>query len=268
MNYSFLIIIVTASSAVTLAALILLAIKIRKPLWAIHTLYSKGPNSIRATVASEVGKLESKLDDAIISIQNAVAISNLNAEVPIFLGDASIDGFHAKFLVQYLVEHQPKTIVELGSGSSTVLIAQVLRALRIEDLLHVSVDHEARYLEQSRTWATLAGVADRVCFLHAPLGPVEGQSTEWYTGVTAALGNRSIDLVLVDGPPAYQPGFGNARLPALPVLYTHLAPHCTIILDDANRPGEKEIIKQWLSKYPEFTLSRIERGKGVVILSR
>jgi hypothetical protein len=73
----------------------------------------------------------------------------------------------------------------------------------------------------------------------------------WYdqtaleTGIDSALGGAAIELLVVDGPPAYAQGHGLARYPALPVLHDRLAPSATIILDDAERPGEREIIRRW-----------------------
>ena len=50
---------------------------------------------------------------------------------------------------------------------------------------------------------------------------------------------------IVDGPPAGQnPG---ARYPALPLLMDRLADRATIFVDDADRPGESEVIKAWLN---------------------
>ncbi len=50
---------------------------------------------------------------------------------------------------------------------------------------------------------------------------------------------------MVDGPPAYAAGHGLARYPALPVLYDWLAPDATLVLDDAERPGEQEVLRRW-----------------------
>ena len=66
---------------------------------------------------------------------------------------------------------------------------------------------------------------------------------QWYddavvaAGLDAALQGDLIDLLLVDGPPAYAVGHGLARYPALPVLRDRLAPGATVVLDDVERPG-------------------------------
>lgn len=272
MSTEMLLAIIALFTLGSLIAILLLSLRLRQALWSISSLAGSDANSVRKIVANSRELIENKIaqqiDDAVISVQNAVSVAQLNMGFPVFLGDSSIDSFHAKYLVQFLVENQPRAIVELGSGSSTMLIARVLKSIGIKEVFHVSVDHEARYLEQSKRFCQLADVDDRVHFLHAPLGPVDCQDDLWYTGLTEALADRKIEFVFVDGPPAHVPGLERSRYGALPLLQPYLAEHCTIILDDANRTGEQEIIDRWMAEFPGFSLSRIERGKGVAVLSR
>ena len=89
--------------------------------------------------------------------------------------------------------------------------------------------------------------------VHAPLAPHPHAEPglSWYddaaltAGLRAALAGDPIDLLLVDGPPAYAAGHGLARYPALPVLGDRLAPGATVVLDDAERPGEQEVLRRW-----------------------
>lgn len=208
------------------------------------------------------------LDEKTAEIGNTVALTALGLKFPVFLGDASIDSFHARYLVQQLVAEPPGVILELGSGSSTVLIARAMELQKAEDYLHISIDHESHFLEISRKYAQVNGVEDRVKFAHCPLVKIEPLGVEWYADVPQLLEGKKIDLLIVDGPPACQVGQEKARLPALQVLYPHLAEKCTIILDDANRPGEIEVSKEWLQAYPEFHLTRLKRGKGIAVLTR
>ncbi len=61
----------------------------------------------------------------------------------------------------------------------------------------------------------------------------------------AAPDGSASDLLIVDGPPADGPGQGAARAPALPALQDKLAPGATVVLDDAVRPGESEVLERW-----------------------
>ena len=159
-----------------------------------------------------------------------------------------------------VVINDRRRIVELGSGISTVLLARLLHQRRRDasvpphhETRLVAVEHDDRWA----TWVTdqleredLAGYVD---IIHAPLAPhptAVGGLT-WYDdavladGLRRALRDDPIDLFLVDGPPAYTEGHGLARYPALPVLHDRLSPGATIILDDAERPGEQEILRRW-----------------------
>ncbi len=73
----------------------------------------------------------------------------------------------------------------------------------------------------------------------------EGLRTALQGDPTDDLIDDLIDLLLVDGPPAYVAGMGLARYPALPVMLDRLAPGATLVLDDAERPGEQEVLRRW-----------------------
>jgi predicted O-methyltransferase YrrM len=212
--------------------------------------------------------LPARIDEKAMEVGHAVAFTALGLRFPVFLGGSSIDSFHAKYLVEHLLSDPPRTILELGSGSSTILIARVMEAQGAPPYAHIAVEHDAAFLDRSRAYARLNGVADRITFAHCPLVPIETLRMEWYADVPDLLAGRRIDLLIVDGPPAYRAGQERARLPALEVLYPHLAAKCTVILDDANRPGEVEVFRAWTRAYPEFRVKRLRRGKGIAILSR
>lgn len=213
-------------------------------------------------------KLLEKMQEQQHAIQNAVSVAQLGTSFPLFLDDASIDAHHARVLVQHLVERAPRTIVELGSGNSTLLIARVMQYVSPRELLHVAVDHDAGYLKISQEWASHALVSERVTFVLAPLAKNDRFETPWYSDFSEHFRGRLIDFLVVDGPPAYEDGASRARYPALPALHKHLARDCTILVDDANRAGESEMITRWLEQFPEFSVSKFARGKGVAVLER
>lgn len=127
-------------------------------------------------------------------------------------------------------------ILECGSGVSTVLIARLLHEREHGGL--TSLEHDAH-------WATLIQDQlrrehlDRIArVVHAPL---QGDPP-WYP--PDELPNE-IDLLIVDGPPAFEPGHGAARAAALPRLDDRLVHDASVILDDINRPGEQQVIATW-----------------------
>jgi predicted O-methyltransferase YrrM len=224
-------------------------------------------------IEAKLNQLHSQTNKSIESISratqetvNAVCISSLGFQFPIFLGGWSIDAFLGKFLVQHLMEHRPKCIVELGSGSSTILIARTLQLMGINYCDHVAVDHEAKYLAISRDYARLNGLEDRVTWLDCPLQHYQELDKLWYGGLTEKLADRKIDLLIIDGPPGpLQP---MSRYPALPLLLPYMSEHCTIILDDAIRSEEQDIARRWVQESPNFNLTFTHEGHGLAILTR
>ena len=224
-------------------------------------------------IEDKLNQLHSQTNKSIESINratqetvNAVCISSLGFQFPVFMGGWSIDAFLGKFLVQHLMEHRPKCIVELGSGSSTTLIARTLQLMGINNCDHVAVDHEAKYLALSRDYARLNGLEDRVTWLDCPLQHYQELDKLWYGEAVEKLAGKKIDLLIIDGPPGpLQP---MSRYPALPLLLPFMSENCTIVLDDAIRDEEQAIAKRWVEEYPGFTLSFNLEGHGMAVLSR
>ena len=144
-------------------------------------------------------------------------------------------------VVSEIVINQRRTIVECGSGNSTVFVARVLAQHEIDGHVH-SLDHDGDWAaltaraigrEQLERFATVT---------HAPL--VDG----WYdrTRVPAC---SDIDLLVIDGPPAYERGLEMAREPALDFFWDRLAPGATIILDDASRDAERQVMAAWQNRH-------------------
>jgi predicted O-methyltransferase YrrM len=147
-----------------------------------------------------------------------------------------------------------RRVVELGSGVSTVLLARLLTQRRLTGSFRmVAVEHDAGWAHWVTDQLDREGFGHDVVVIHAPLLPhgLAERSLPWYderavaAGLDSALQGGLIDLLLVDGPPAYATGYGLARYPALPVLHDRLAPGATVVLDDIERPGEQEVLRRW-----------------------
>ncbi len=147
-----------------------------------------------------------------------------------------------------------RRVVELGSGVSTILLARLLTQRRpLGGFRLAAVEHDAGWAQWVTDQLDREGTGKNVVVVHAPLLPhalAEG-ALAWYdetvvaAGLEVALQGDLIDLLVVDGPPAYAAGHGLARYPALPVLHHRLAPGATVILDDVERPGEREVLRRW-----------------------
>jgi predicted O-methyltransferase YrrM len=142
------------------------------------------------------------------------------------------------------------TVIECGSGVSTVAIARALRdagrgsVFSLEDEAeHAGRTRAALAREQLEPWARV---------IDAPLSdePLAQRGCRWYSRAALDQLPRGADLLLVDGPVA-SPGSGaeRSRYPALPLLRRRLAPGCLVVLDDAQREGERWVIERWRAEF-------------------
>jgi predicted O-methyltransferase YrrM len=175
-----------------------------------------------------------------------------------------------RLALQLLLERRPALVVELGSGLSTVLMAYGLEQLGQGRI--ISVDHETRFCEATRALLASHGLVHRVRLVHAPLVPVtaDGHAGNWYDPeeLRAALEQEreAIGLLLVDGPPGKDQRL--ARLPAVPLLHDRLSPTAVVLVDDARRPDEQEMVRRWMAADPGFLREDVSTEKGAIILRR
>jgi predicted O-methyltransferase YrrM len=127
-------------------------------------------------------------------------------------------------------------ILECGSGVSTVLLARLLRE-RGRGVL-TSLEHDAHWAALIQEHLQREHLTQISRVLHSPLRG----NPPWYR-----LGQMpdAIDLLIVDGPPAFDPGHGARRTPALVRFDDKLVDGATVILDDIDRPGEQQVIATW-----------------------
>jgi predicted O-methyltransferase YrrM len=134
------------------------------------------------------------------------------------------------------------TVVECGSGSSTVWLAAACRERGRGRV--VALEHDPDYGEQTGAALAANGLTDHAEVRVAGLEPLEldGETFQWYArGAWSDL--TGIDLLFVDGPPgATGP---HARYPALPVFAPGLQDDAVVVLDDTVRAEEAEILRRW-----------------------
>jgi hypothetical protein len=128
---------------------------------------------------------------------------------------------------------EPGPVLECGSGLTTLVLA----ALRGDRGASVwSLEHDPEWyrlvVRRLRHFRLRANVA------FAPLRNYG--AFEWYD--VRELQLPAFSLVVCDGPPNSTRG---GRFGLLPVLGGQLAPGCTILLDDASRPGEQDVLLRW-----------------------
>jgi predicted O-methyltransferase YrrM len=182
------------------------------------------------------------------------------------LGTWAIEADFAE-LVTVELQKRPSVVVELGSGVSTLVVAQQLKAFGSGRL--VSVEHHAEYATATRDRLERSGLGGAVELVHAPLVAQEfgGRKVEWYdvTAIRAALGDDPIDLLIVDGPPSITP---LARWPAVAALGQRLRPGGVIMLDDGRAKNEGAIARRWALEQPDLELYWQDTVKGTWKLVR
>ena len=149
-----------------------------------------------------------------------------------------------------------RMVVECGSGISTFFLAKVLSTK--EDARLMTIDHDKEFQAIVRSWVQESGCDHCVDFVHAPIEKLPGHIGEghWYDtdvidlhldSVDSRWRNKTIDMLVVDGPPAWEKGKERARLPAGPYFKSRLSHSSSVFLDDINRKGEREVAKMWES---------------------
>ena len=174
-----------------------------------------------------------------------------------------------------IVVNRRRHVVELGGGISTYFVARLLS----ERGGHLwTVEHDEGWAEVLREELAREGLDGVATVVHAPLIDTSvdtkdgwpGEESCWYDrdrlGQITASGPA--DLLIVDGPPAYEEGLEHARYPALPFFAPLLADDHAVILDDIDRLGEQEIMQRWQREFGTAFESRPVHGRIGVWHSR
>ena len=159
-------------------------------------------------------------------------------------------------LAQLVQKHNPKLVVELGSGVSTLVVAKA-GAKKV-----ISIDHSGDFADKTREVLKehkVRGVEIRVAQLKAHISGVD-----WYdTAVIKDL--KRIDLLIVDGPPGSKNP--EARMPARAEFITKLSPKAIIVIDDVNREGERKLAESFAKALPNHILTIYPHEKGTAVIS-
>ncbi|MCB1915997.1 MAG: class I SAM-dependent methyltransferase [Rhodocyclaceae bacterium] len=161
-----------------------------------------------------------------------------------------------------VLERKPETVMECSSGVSTLVIA---RCLQIIGRGHVySLEHDATYANTTRDLLARYGLSEWASVIDAPL-QTEHTETPWYSERLIPSDLAPIDMLVVDGPPATTAPL--ARFPALPRLAGRMADRSLVIVDDASRPDEVEMVKRWRKLFPGGVFTDCYCEKGCVMLA-
>ncbi|MCM0000377.1 MAG: class I SAM-dependent methyltransferase [Erythrobacter sp.] len=176
------------------------------------------------------------------------------------LGSWKADTYLLHRIVDIIEETRPATVVELGSGATSLVIAQAL-ALHGGGALH-SYDSHAPFVTAMEAW--LAEHGRTAAFRHAPLVQRDVRWPGLWYALTEVPG--PIDLLVIDGPPWAVHPFARGMAER---LFPLVAPGGTVLLDDAARPGERYVARRWRKAWPDFTFRYEGAGtKGLLVGTR
>lgn len=170
-------------------------------------------------------------------------------------------------IVQVMDSLRPQTVVEFGSGMTSLCVAAWFKEQGRGRL--ISFDHDQAWAQLTQNQLERFDLDPYVAMFVSPLSPsAMAPKAPWYHIHSDALEGLAVDLVIVDGPPAGAVGHEMARLPAMEKLYSHLSDNAVVVLDDANRPGEQRVVLSWLKAYPEFHYELRGGPSGLAVLTR
>lgn len=169
-----------------------------------------------------------------------------------------------KKISETVLNRKPGLVVEASSGVSTLMIAYCLK--RIGSGKVIALEHDEKYASISAELIRTHGLDDIAEVVHAPLREVEidGKKWLWYDTGKLEAENRTIDILIVDGPPNNVQD--HARFPALPVLFDKLTTESLIILDDVKRKDEQQTISMWKKSFRFKSLDFLNFEKGAAII--
>jgi len=237
---------------------------------ALHVLGASKEYSAVAGIATTVisrtvrGHLRNLERQASLAGDMSLMSAWLGPDMPVLGGWSILADFAA--LIGRELEGGPETVVELGAGASTLLIASRLRRNGRGRLY--TVEHDERYASRVAESLDRAGVRDQVTVVNAPLRRqrIGTREVEWYERSKVEEGLETpIDLLVVDGPPAGGP---RSRWPALPVLHPGLAFGAAVLADDGRRRDETRAAFSWRADFPDLDLRWEDTIRGTWVLRK
>jgi len=198
-----------------------------------------------------------KLSDPPDSYQALCQRLQLNAGIP-FVKDWSAAADFLQLLADTVHERRPATILECGSGLSTLILA---RACQLNQSGRViCLENSEEYAGNTRQMIDAYDLSQYVTVVHAPLAShVIGEDEyQWYA--LHDLPESKIELLVIDGPPGFIQK--NSRYPAIPLLFDGLADNSLVLMDDAARPDELEIVGLWKQSFPGIESDYVETERG------
>jgi glycosyltransferase involved in cell wall biosynthesis/predicted O-methyltransferase YrrM len=161
-------------------------------------------------------------------------------------------------LTARLDARRPRRILEVGSGTSTAVLAAGAAAHGAE---LVTLEHEPRWYRRTQALLERLGLADRVDLRLAGLAPrrcADSDNHLWY----ATELEGPFDFVFVDGPPR-----SAGRAGVLFSIFGQLAEGWEVWLKNGHRRDERDCVARWREHLPVTAVTKDLEETGVTILN-
>lgn len=180
------------------------------------------------------------------------------------LGTWALDSSTINYLEDRIRLERPDSILEFGSGISTICLARFMWELHHDERVRVwSFDQHTEFAEKSREHLAQLGLARTAQVIYAPLRQytMDDIITECYDLDNNMLKSISMEashvLVLVDGP-------AGDRYATLPLVRDSVPRDTVFYLDDAFRDTELDIAGRWTRYAYARECRLVPIGKGVL----
>ena len=173
------------------------------------------------------------------------------------LGSWKADVGLLTLVADHILETRPKTVVEFGTGASTLIIARALQMAGGGEF--ISIEQDAEFAAKTGEWLADHGLQAEVRAV--PLKPSPGGWPGlWYDHEPLP---DAIDFMLIDGPPWTIHPFTRG---AASTLFSRITPGGVVMLDDGARPGERIVARRWRKRWPQFDFELVKSGtKGTLV---
>ena len=229
-----------------------------RSLRALHRKINRNADRVSRELAGQTSRIKEEIGHAyhqVEALEQLLPILKLNAPLPASRGWAASPDF--LLALSHITQNvRPKLAVELGSGTSTLVLAKS-GAKKI-----ISLDHSVEFGDQTKEMLASHGVRGVDIRIHEL--ETYPQGYKWYAKSTFK-GLTKIDLLVIDGPPSSTNP--DARYPALFHLIPLLSPQATVILDDVFRDEERKLADAIVAALPGHALRILSHEKGTAIIS-
>ncbi len=168
---------------------------------------------------------------------------------PLLFTTSALRPIIINLIINDIIINQRKVVVELGSGVSSLILAQAIKSYQLDCTIY-SVEQNLSWIEFLQEKAIAEGLKDHVEFIYAPVN--SSVKNSWYNEELLRRHlpqSGKVDMLIVDGPLAYHKNTRKSRSRALDFFHPFLNDSCFLLLDDIDRMNERLIMWNWSRKY-------------------